>query len=54
MVSSGAFPLGSEIAFAVGVKDSEPNRAERFTELVVSTRRTPPTRPRRRYAWEPT
>ena len=37
MVSSGAFPLGREIAFAVGVKDSEADRRERFTELVVST-----------------
>ena len=37
LVSSGAFPLGREIAFAVGIKDSEADRTERFTDLVVST-----------------
>lgn len=37
LVSSGAFPMGREIAFAVGIKDSEADRNERFTELVVST-----------------
>ena len=39
LVSSGAFPLGREIAFAVGVKDSEADRNEPFAELVVSTLR---------------
>ena len=37
MVSSGAFPLGREIVFALGVKDSEADHIDRFTELVVST-----------------
>lgn len=36
LVSSGAFPLGRETAFAVGIKDSEADRDERFAELVVS------------------
>lgn len=37
LVSSGAFPLGREIAFAVGIKDSEEDRSKRFTEIVTST-----------------
>ena len=36
LVSSGAFPMGRELAFAVGVKDSETDQAERFTEIVLS------------------
>lgn len=39
LVSSGALPLGREIAFAVGLKDSDGDRSERFTEIIISTLR---------------